>query len=150
MVDIHQWCPVGRAHGKFFGAIADVPGGSHPATSVTGSGFPSDMDAVQTKQNLIKHLLRHRDDLRRLGVQRLGLFGSFQRGESDADNDVDLLVEFAPGERDYTKERRKRLRTCLGFGLQARARAAEAKIGPRSRFVDGATGRDWGQFAPGA
>ena len=101
MVDIHQWCPVGRAHGKFFGAIADVPGGSHPATSVTGSGFPSDMDAVQTKQNLIKHLLRHRDDLRRLGVQRLGLFGSFQRGESDADNDVDLLVEFAPGEKSF-------------------------------------------------
>ena len=59
------------------------------------------MGTVQTKQNLIKHLLRHRDDLRRLGVQRLGLFGSFQRGESDAESDVDLPVAFAPGEKSF-------------------------------------------------
>ncbi len=69
-------------------SIAGVPGGSHPAPSVTDSGFSNDMDTVQTKQNLIERLLRHRDDLRRLGVQRLGLFGSFQRGESDAENDA--------------------------------------------------------------
>ena len=68
------------------------------------------MDTVQTKQNLIKRLLRHREDLRRLGVQRLGLFGSFQRGAPDAERDADLSVEFAPGERDYTKERRERLK----------------------------------------
>ena len=37
-------------------------------------------------------------------------------------------------------------RTCLGFGLKARARVAEAKIGPRSRFV-APTGRGRGQFA---
>ena len=39
-----------------------------------------------------------------------------------------------------------RLRTCLGFGLQARASGNVAKMGPRMRFVAGATGRDRGRF----
>ena len=39
--------------------------------------------------------------LRRLGVQRLGLFGSFQRGEPNSESDVDLLVEFMPGEKSF-------------------------------------------------
>jgi len=34
-------------------------------------------------------------------VQRLGLFGSFQRGESDPESDVDLLVEFMPGAKSF-------------------------------------------------
>ena len=39
--------------------------------------------------------------LRRLGVQRLGLFGSFQRGEPNSESDVDLLVEFVPGGKSF-------------------------------------------------
>ena len=34
-------------------------------------------------------------------MQRLGVFGSFQRGEPHAESDVDLLVEFAPGEKSF-------------------------------------------------
>jgi hypothetical protein len=59
------------------------------------------MGTVQTRTDVVERLQRHREDLRRLGVQRLGLFGSFQRGESDLDSDVDLLVEFAPGEKSF-------------------------------------------------
>ena len=32
--------------------------------------------------------------LQQAGVQRAGLFGSFARGEANADSDLDLLVEF--------------------------------------------------------
>lgn len=35
---------------------------------------------------------------RRFGVQRLQMFGSAARGEETAGSDVDLLVEFAPGQ----------------------------------------------------
>jgi len=35
---------------------------------------------------------------RRHHVQRLSLFGSFLRGAARADSDVDLLVEFEPGQ----------------------------------------------------
>jgi len=36
-----------------------------------------------------------------MGVRRLGLFGSFARGEQGADSDVDLLVEFTPGQKTF-------------------------------------------------
>jgi hypothetical protein len=63
--------------------------------------FSTAMTTVQTKQDLIGRLRHHRDDLRRLGVQRLGIFGSFQRGEPDPGSDVDLLVKFVPGEKSF-------------------------------------------------
>jgi len=56
---------------------------------------------VRTKADLIERLRRHRGDLRRLGVQRLGVFGSFQRGEPETESDVDLLVDFRPGEKTF-------------------------------------------------
>jgi predicted nucleotidyltransferase len=59
------------------------------------------MATVQTKQDLIGRLRRYREDLRRLGVRRIGLFGSFQRGEANVESDIDLLVEFAPGEKSF-------------------------------------------------
>lgn len=59
------------------------------------------MAEVQTKQDLIGRLRQHAGDLRRLGVERLGVFGSFQRDEPDSESDVDLLVEFAPGEKSF-------------------------------------------------
>lgn len=59
------------------------------------------MAPVQTKQDLIGRLHHHRDDLRRLGVRRLGVFGSFQRDAANDESDVDLLVEFAPGEKSF-------------------------------------------------
>lgn len=36
-----------------------------------------------------------------LGVRRLALFGSVQRGAAHADSDVDVLVEFQPGQKTY-------------------------------------------------
>lgn len=56
---------------------------------------------VQTKHDLIERLQRHRDDLRRLGVRRLGIFGSFRREEPRPESDVDLLVEFAEGKKSF-------------------------------------------------
>ena len=41
--------------------------------------------------------------IRELGVRRLALFGSVVRGEARPDSDVDLLVEFAPGEKSYRR-----------------------------------------------
>ena len=59
------------------------------------------MPSVQTKQDVLGYFWRHRDDLRRLGVERIGLFGSFQRDEPDAESDVDLLIEFEPGKKSF-------------------------------------------------
>ena len=59
------------------------------------------MAPVQTKQDLIGRLRRRHDDLRRLGVRRLGVFGSFQRDAPTEESDVDLLVELVPGEKSF-------------------------------------------------
>jgi hypothetical protein len=59
------------------------------------------MATVQIREDILERLQRHRGDLRRLGVKRIGLFGSFQRNKPEAGSDVDLLVEFAPGEKTF-------------------------------------------------
>ena len=57
--------------------------------------------AVQTKDDILGAIRRNQTRIRSLGVRRLGLFGSFVRGEQRAASDVDILVEFEPGQRTF-------------------------------------------------
>ena len=52
-----------------------------------------------TKQQIIDKLAGAKEDLRRLHVTKLELFGSVVRDEAGPDSDVDFLVEFEPGFR---------------------------------------------------
>lgn len=56
---------------------------------------------VQTKEQIFTLLHDHQSELRRLGVQRYGVFGSFIRNAATDQSDVDLLVEFAPGQKTF-------------------------------------------------
>ena len=47
-----------------------------------------------TEHNIISLLNEHRDILRRYKVKKIGLFGSFIRGEQKRQSDIDFLVEF--------------------------------------------------------
>jgi predicted nucleotidyltransferase len=47
-----------------------------------------------TKDEVLRILGKHREDLARLGVKSLALFGSTARDEAGAESDVDLLVKF--------------------------------------------------------
>jgi uncharacterized protein len=55
--------------------------------------------AVQNKQQAFERIQSHQSALRNLGAARLGLFGSFVRGEQESNSDVDILVEFEPGKK---------------------------------------------------
>lgn len=57
--------------------------------------------AAQTKQNAIERVSSAGDDIRALGVKKLGLFGSFVRGDQRPGSDVDFLVEFEPGAKTF-------------------------------------------------
>ena len=46
-------------------------------------------------------LHEHRAQFRSLCVRRLGLFGSFVRGEQRVDSDMDFLVEFEPDQKTF-------------------------------------------------
>ena len=56
---------------------------------------------VQDKQELFMLLRSREDKIRGLGVKRLGLFGSFVRGEQNQTSDVDMLVEFERGQKTF-------------------------------------------------
>lgn len=48
----------------------------------------------ESSQDIINTLRVHGDEIKRLGVRRLSLFGSYARGENTAESDLDFLVEF--------------------------------------------------------
>ena len=56
---------------------------------------------VETKQDVLRVLHDSRARIRALGVGRLGLFGSFVHDRQSVDSDVDLLVEFEPGQKSF-------------------------------------------------
>lgn len=57
--------------------------------------------AANTREEVFDRLRSVEAEVRRLGVRRLALFGSFVRGDADAHSDVDLLVEFDPQKKTY-------------------------------------------------
>lgn len=56
---------------------------------------------IHAKQELDRFLIEHAREIRALGVQRIGVFGSFARGDQNPTSDVDLLVEFDVGRKTY-------------------------------------------------
>ena len=56
---------------------------------------------IKTKQDVLRVLHQNRDRFKALGVSRIGLFGSFVRGEQHPDSDIDLLVEFETGQKTF-------------------------------------------------
>src|SRR6266516_2376107 len=59
--------------------------------------------SAPTRDQTIQRLLAAEREIRQLGVRRLALFGSVVRGEARPDSDVDLLVEFVPGQKSFDR-----------------------------------------------
>ena len=52
---------------------------------------------MKTKEEILEILRRAKPELaQKYGVKRLGLFGSYARGEQREDSDVDIVVEVDP------------------------------------------------------
>ncbi len=49
---------------------------------------------MTTPNKFIEQLNAHHSELERMGVRRIGLFGSCLRGDQRPNSDVDVLVEF--------------------------------------------------------
>ena len=62
---------------------------------------PTIESATLNEQQIRSLLSAHKVELRALGVRRLGLFGSFVRGEQRSNSDVDMLVEFEQGQKSF-------------------------------------------------
>ena len=56
---------------------------------------------VTNQQQIIDLLQENRETLGKLGVSRIGVFGSFVTGEQSKSSDVDLVVEFNKGQKNF-------------------------------------------------
>jgi uncharacterized protein len=59
--------------------------------------YPDTNGAMLTDKEILSFLTRSKPELRRYKVKRLGLFGSYARGEQREDSDIDLVVEYEEG-----------------------------------------------------
>ncbi len=57
--------------------------------------------SVPSRSDVQARLTSARAEILGLGVRRLALFGSVRRDAARLDSDVDLLVEFVPGQKSY-------------------------------------------------
>ena len=77
---------------------------------------------VSNKQQILSLIADNKQAFGTLGAKKVGLFGSFVRGDQTGSSDVDLLVEFVQGQKSY--------RNLLGT-----AELAEGLVGRRVEIV---------------
>ena len=63
--------------------------------------MPTTLRRCQTRADVVRLLQQRAADLHALGVRRIGLFGSFRHDTARSDSDVDLLIEFEPGQKTF-------------------------------------------------
>jgi uncharacterized protein len=56
---------------------------------------------IKTKSELFNALVSYEAQLKKYGVRRCGVFGSFARGKQTDQSDIDILVEFEPGQKSF-------------------------------------------------
>lgn len=57
--------------------------------------------AQATKEDLLRLIAQHQQEIKQFGVKRCGLFGSYVRGQHTSRSDIDVLVEFDPGQKTF-------------------------------------------------
>lgn len=54
-----------------------------------------------SKRAVRERILQNASQIRRHGISKIGLFGSFVREEQGPDSDVDILVDFSEGQETF-------------------------------------------------
>jgi len=52
-------------------------------------------------KEIIELIRMHKRELEKFGVKRIGIFGSFARGEASGESDIDVVVEFERGKGTF-------------------------------------------------
>jgi len=89
---------------------------------------------VLNRADAVARLFAYEDEIRALGVIRLALFGSVLRGQTHAESDVDVLVQFAAGAKTYDRffALSELLERCLNRRVElVTTEALSPFIGPR-------------------
>lgn len=54
-----------------------------------------------TAEEILKLIQQNKERIKRYGVKRIGLFGSYLKGEQKEDSDIYILVEFEKGKKTF-------------------------------------------------
>jgi len=54
-----------------------------------------------TKEEILRKLRKNKNKIEGFGVKRIGIFGSFVRGEAKEKSDIDVVVEFERGKATF-------------------------------------------------
>ena len=80
---------------------------------------------MKTREEILNLLAKNKPELEtRFKVRRLGLFGSYARGEQRANSDVDLLVDVDPSIGLEFVTLAERIETLLGVPVEVVSRRA--------------------------
>ncbi len=59
-----------------------------------------------TQNDILTYLAAHKSEFsQHFGIIKLGLFGSFSKGSTRADSDIDILIELKNGEEDIYRKK---------------------------------------------
>ena len=70
--------------------------GMHPEFLL---GF--EQETIMSASEIFKIIRQNKEKLSQLGVRQIGLFGSQARGDASPNSDLDFLVEFVKGRKNY-------------------------------------------------
>ncbi len=56
---------------------------------------------IENREQILSTLHSQQEQLKGMGAQWLGLFGSFAKGKQKKDSDIDILIEFQQGQKNY-------------------------------------------------
>ncbi len=61
-----------------------------------------------TQNDILTYLAAHKNEFaQHFGIIKLGLFGSFSKGSTRADSDIDILIELKIGEEDVYRKKQQ-------------------------------------------
>ena len=56
---------------------------------------------MTNKEYILSEMQQHKSELHSLGIVKIGLLGSYVRGEQSEKSDIDILIEFAPDKENF-------------------------------------------------
>ena len=63
--------------------------------------MPVGLCIMLDKKDILRNILAERENIKKYGAKRIGLFGSFIRNQQKEKSDVDILVEFEKGMKTF-------------------------------------------------
>ena len=56
---------------------------------------------MTSREHILNALRSHMSEMAEFGISKIGLFGSYVRGEVSEDSDIDILIEFTPEKENF-------------------------------------------------